>query len=123
MNADSNMRARVLVIDDDAPMTRMIAMTLRSSGYDVVTATNGRAGLDQVATQHPDVILLDLTMPVMDGREFYHQLRTAGDATPVIILSAYGAREAQRELQADASMAKPFRPDDLAEKIEGVLRQ
>lgn len=117
----TNVQARVLVIDDDEPMSRMIAMTLRSSGYEVATAHDGRAGLDQVESQHPDVIVLDLSMPVMDGRTFYRELRGRGIATPVVILSAHGAREAQRELNAEAAVSKPFFPDHLAETVEDLI--
>jgi DNA-binding response OmpR family regulator len=113
--------ARVLVIDDDAPMSRMIAMTLRSSGYDVSTASNGELGLEEVEATPPDVIVLDLMMPVMDGRTFYRELRHRGFHIPVVILSAHGAREAQRELQAEAAINKPFLPEDLADKVDELI--
>jgi DNA-binding response OmpR family regulator len=113
--------ARVLVIDDDGPMSRMIAMTLRSSGYDVSTASNGELGLEEVEAAPPDVIVLDLMMPVMDGRTFYRELRHRGFQIPVVILSAHGAREAQRELQAEAAINKPFLPEDLADKVDELI--
>jgi CheY-like chemotaxis protein len=113
--------ARVLVIDDDAPMSRMIAMILRSSGYDVRVAANGAHGLEQVEEECPDVIVLDLMMPVMDGPTFYRELRHRGFEVPVMIVSAHGAREAQRELNAQAAIHKPFFPDDLAQKVEELL--
>ncbi|MBF6601134.1 MAG: response regulator [Dehalococcoidia bacterium] len=108
----------VLVIEDEPALRRMLAFTLRDVGFDVRTAWNGADGLEQVALQAPDVIVLDLEMPVMDGRTFYRELRDRGLRTPVCILSAYGARKAQRELSADASVQKPFRADDLIEKLE-----
>jgi DNA-binding response OmpR family regulator len=111
----------VLVVDDDEPMSRMIAMTLRSSGYTVTTAPDGKSGLEHVETDHPDLIVLDLNMPVMDGRAFYRELRGRGDETPVVIVSANGARSAQRELKAQASISKPFFPEDLAEQVDAVL--
>ncbi|MEX0749912.1 MAG: response regulator [Dehalococcoidia bacterium] len=113
--------ARVLVIDDDAPMSRMIAMTLRSSGYDVSIASNGERGLEQVEAEHPDIIVLDLKMPVMDGHAFYRELRQRGFDMPVMIVSAHGARQAQRELDAQAAINKPFSPDALSDKVEELL--
>jgi CheY-like chemotaxis protein len=113
--------ARILVIDDDEPMSRMIAMTLRSGGHEVTLAHDGRAALEQVETHHPDVIVLDLVMPVMDGWAFYRELRERGIETPVMIVSAHGARRAQRELCAQAAMTKPFMPDDLAYKVDEIL--
>jgi DNA-binding response OmpR family regulator len=112
---------RVLVIDDDGPMTRMIAMILRASGYDVNVAANGERGLEQVEAECPDVIVLDLMMPVMDGPTFYRELRHRGFEMPVMILSAHGASEAQRELHAQAAMHKPFFPDDLEAKVGELI--
>jgi CheY-like chemotaxis protein len=111
----------VLVIEDEPALRRMLSFTLRDAGFDVRTAGNGRDGLDDLQVQLPDAIVLDLEMPVMDGRTFYRELRRRGFMTPVIILSAYGARRAQRELQANASVQKPFRADELIEKLERLI--
>ncbi len=98
----------------------MMGMSLRLHGFDVTSASNGLAGLDQVEAHHPDVIILDLEMPHMDGRSFFRELRHRGDHTPVIVASAYGARSAALELRADAYIAKPFHPDELALKIRTI---
>ena len=113
--------AYVLVIDDDASMARMMAMTLRMQGFTVKTASNGVEGLDQIEREKPDAIVLDIAMPVMDGRTFYRELRARGDATPVLVVSAYGARSASLELQAQGFMPKPFHPDELGEKVQRII--
>lgn len=113
--------ASVLVIEDEPALRRMLAFTLRDAGFDVRTAWNGAEGLQQVDAAVPDVIVLDLEMPVMGGREFYRHLRERGLRTPVCILSAYGARRAQRELDAEASVQKPFGSDDLIEKLRSLV--
>ena len=111
---------RVLVIDDDPAVNRLMGMSLRLHGFDVASASNGLAGLDEVDATHPDVIILDLEMPFMDGRTFFRELRARGDHTPVLIASAHGARQAALELCAEGYIAKPFHPDDLAHKIRGI---
>jgi CheY-like chemotaxis protein len=92
----------------------MIRLTLTSEGFDVVTANNGVHALEQLDHgSNFDAILLDLQMPVMDGRTFYREMRARGIGTPVIILSAYGAEAAKEELHAEAAVSKPFDPDFL----------
>jgi CheY-like chemotaxis protein len=113
--------ANVLIIDDDAALARMVRFAMLSHGYRVRTAGHGAEGLERVAEQLPDVIVLDLQMPVMDGRTFYRELRARGIDTPVVILSAYGAGSAQAELGAEAHVNKPFDPDDLVRAIQRVL--
>ena len=120
MSAVAGELRRVLVIDDDPAMNRLIGMALRLHGFDVASASNGVAGLDTLDATHPDVIILDLEMPLMDGRTFFRELRARGDQTPVLIASAYGARAAALELHAEGYIAKPFHPDDLAHKIRGI---
>ena len=111
----------VLVVEDEPALRRMLTFTLRDAGFDVRTAWNGVEGLEQVDAALPDVIVLDLEMPVMDGRTFYQRLRERGLRMPVCILSAYGARKAQRELDADASVQKPFGTDELIEKLQSLV--
>jgi two-component system response regulator MprA len=103
----------VLLIDDDARLVRMTALALLSDGLSVFTAGNGQEGLVQLAEHEVDVIVLDLQMPVMDGRAFYQALRLQGYRTPVVILSAYGAEGARQELGAEQALAKPFDPEVL----------
>ena len=111
---------RVLVIDDDPAVNRLMGMSLRLHGFDVASASNGIAGLDKLDATHPDLIILDLEMPLMDGRTFFRELRARGDHTPVLIASAHGARAAALELRAEGYIDKPFHPDDLAHKVRGI---
>jgi DNA-binding response OmpR family regulator len=111
----------VLVVDDDPNLTRLMATILRTSGIEPLTASNGYAALDAVAQNDVDAIVLDVEMPEMDGRGFFRELRARGDTTPVLIASAYGAREVQRELGAEASVEKPFDPEVLLFELERLF--
>jgi DNA-binding response OmpR family regulator len=112
---------RILVIDDDPAMARMIAVTLRVEGYAVAVAHDGSAALEALDESPADAIILDLMMPVMDGRTFYRELRARPDDTPVLVLSAHGAHSAAREMGAEDYLAKPFQPPELAEKIRRLV--
>lgn len=112
---------RVLIVDDDAPLIRMLRLAMRDCGYRVDAEVNGRDALDHLHRTDADVIVLDLEMPVMDGREFYRALRAAGNRAPVLVLSAFDARRGQRELGADAYLNKPFNPVELTLKIRDLL--
>ena len=110
------------MVDDDASLVRLLRTILRSADYEVTTAGNGSDALEVAEHQHLDVIVLDLRMPVLDGPGFYRQLRARGDKTPVLVTSAFGARDAQRELGAEGAIDKPFDPDDLLEAVDNLLR-
>lgn len=100
----------------------MLRWTFVASGFRVMTAAHGVEGLEQVAIEEPHVIVLDLQMPVMDGRTFFQQLRARGVEAPVVILSAFGAEAAQLELGAQASLNKPFDPDTLVDLVRMIAR-
>jgi two-component system response regulator MprA len=110
----------VLIVDDDAALRRMLRLTLMDGGFEVRLAENGRAALESVARETPDAVVLDLEMPEMDGRSFYRALREKGIDIPVLIVSAYGARAAGRELGTPA-IDKPFNPDDLVAAVNELL--
>jgi DNA-binding response OmpR family regulator len=122
MGIDGHNGARVLVLDDDPAILRMLRLALASGGCHVETAEDGIAGLEAMDDAGFDVVVLDLQMPRMDGRSFYKELRARGDHTPVLILSAYGAEEAADQLGADASMSKPFDPDELLITVHRLAR-
>jgi CheY-like chemotaxis protein len=111
----------VLVIDDDPFVRRLVKVALQDSDLEVSTAANGVEALDWMERGEPDAIVLDLEMPVMDGRAFYHEMRQRGYDAPVLILSAYDAREGYRELRAGAFMAKPFDPDALLTAVVELM--
>jgi DNA-binding response OmpR family regulator len=110
-----------MVVDDDAPTARMIALALREGGYAVRCASDGRDALTKLEPDAPDLIVLDLEMPGMNGRAFYRELRARGLDVPVIIVSAFDAHAGQRELGADTYLTKPFDPDDLLRRIHTLL--
>jgi DNA-binding response OmpR family regulator len=111
----------VLIVDDDRNLSLFLTTVLSLEGHEVVTSTDGTAALELLQTRDVDVIVLDLRMPRMDGRTFFRELRAKGNNTPVLIASAYGAHEAQRELGAEGAVEKPFSPDTLARAIRAVL--
>jgi DNA-binding response OmpR family regulator len=118
-------RFRILVVDDEERILNFLRSKLKASGYDVLTACNGSEGLEQAQTQEPDLIVLDLIMPKMDGFETLKELRSFS-AVPVIILTARGADTDKIKgltLGADDYLAKPFNPDELVARIETVRRR
>lgn len=110
----------VLIVEDDLPLLRSLTMLFRSEGYEVATAANGAEALEVLDSEHADVVILDLEMPVMDGRECFRAMRERGLQTPVLLLSAYGAQRARRELGADDSLEKPFDVDQLLERVASL---
>jgi DNA-binding response OmpR family regulator len=110
----------VLVVEDDASIQQLVRATLVDEDWTVSTAGDGRAALEVVDRQSIDAILLDLQMPLMDGRTFFRQLRALPSSTPVVIMSAQGSRKAQRELGAEGALEKPFDPDLLVAKLRSL---
>jgi len=118
-------RNRILVVDDDADIRDALEQVLLSAGNRVSTAKNGKDALDLIQTIRPDVILLDLMMPVMDGfrfREAQKQDRTLADI-PVVIISAVAAQNAAALGDVAACLAKPFSIDVLLDTISMCQRQ
>jgi DNA-binding response OmpR family regulator len=116
---------RILVVDDDQRILNFVRSKLNISGYKVLTATNGLDGLEQAQAQEPDLIVLDLLMPKMDGLEMLKELRSFS-AVPVIILTAKGTdvdRIKGLQLGADDYLPKPFNPDELVARIEAIGRR
>ena len=106
----------VLVIDDDPSLVRLIALVLKTHGFDVIEASNGLEALEVLNERVPSAIIVDLQMPFMDGRTFFKEIDGPG-RPPTIIVSAYGAEKARRELGAEACLDKPFDPSALVEQI------
>ncbi|MBA7581409.1 MAG: response regulator [Dehalococcoidia bacterium] len=118
-------RFRILVVDDEERIVNFLTSKLKASGYEVLTASDGVKGLEQAQAQEPDLIVLDLLMPKMDGLEMLKELRSFS-AVPVIILTAKG-EDADRikglQLGADDYLPKPFNPDELVARIEAIRRR
>jgi len=118
-------RFRILVVDDEERILNFLRSKLTASGYEVLTASNGLEALEQAQCQEPDLIVLDLLMPKMDGFETLKELRSFS-AVPVIILSARGAdtdRIKGLVQGADDYLSKPFNPEELVARVEAVRRR
>ena len=115
----------VLVADDEPRITKLVAIALSEEGFRVVTANGGEQALQKAEEVRPDIILLDIVMPDLDGIEVMRQLREARPV-PVILLTAKGATADKAkglDLGADDYIAKPFHPDELAARVRAVLRR
>lgn len=117
--------ARVLVVDDDPTVAEVVTGYLRRAGHDVEHAADGPAALDAAARTHPELVVLDLMLPGIDGLEVCRRLR-AERPVPVIMLTARGDEDdriAGLELGADDYVTKPFSPRELVLRVESVLRR
>jgi len=115
----------VLAIDDEQALLRLIKLELNAQGLRVVTADNGPAGVKAEEEHRPDVVLLDLAMPDMDGFEVMRQIRDRTNV-PIILLTARGSDKDKvrgLELGADDYLAKPFSPLELTARVRAVLRR
>jgi two-component system alkaline phosphatase synthesis response regulator PhoP len=120
------MRRRLLLVEDDATLRHALSFSLTREGYEVVTAADGEAALEQGRNEALDLILLDVMLPGMSGVEALRVLRRDGVTTPVIILSAKGDeidRVVGLKVGADDYVAKPFSRPELLARIEAVLRR
>ena len=118
------MAQHILVVDDDPGIRDVVTMVLRDEGFPVATATNGRQALASITAARPELVLLDLNMPVMTGWEVLSQLQAALAGIPVVVMTAAqgGQAEAQR-CHADGYLGKPFDLEDLLTVVERCLRR
>jgi two-component system response regulator MprA len=117
---------RVLVVDDDPPLRRMLQRTLVAEGFDVALAADGGAALVVVETAVPDVIVLDVAMPGVDGLAVCRRLRARGLRTPILMLTARDAvpdRVAGLEAGADDYLVKPFAVVELVARLRALTRR
>src|SRR5829696_8590947 len=115
----------IMVVDDEPPIVRLVRAKLQADGYAVVTASRGEEALKLLEDERPDLIVLDLMMPGMDGFETLRHIREQGQ-TPVIMLTARaGDADKLKGLEggADDYVTKPFNPDELAARVAAVLRR
>jgi two-component system response regulator MprA len=119
-------RDRVLVVDDDPPLRRMLARTLAAEGFEVTVAADGPAALVATERAAPDVIVLDVAMPGLDGLAVCRRLRSKGLPTPILMLTARDAvpdRVAGLEAGADDYLVKPFAVQELIARIRALTRR
>lgn len=115
----------ILVVDDETRLISLVESYLKQSGYRIVTAQNGMEALSAARRENPDLIILDIMMPEMDGYEFMRLYRAEQD-TPIIVLTARVDSDEKvvgLELGADDYMTKPFRPRELLARVKAVLRR
>ena len=117
---------KLLLVDDETAITDNLAPFLKRAGFNVMAAADGEQALKQVADFQPEIIILDVMMPKLDGREVLRRLRNAGNWTPIILLTQVGeATERAMALEegADDYLNKPFDPHELTARIRAVLRR
>jgi two-component system response regulator MprA len=116
----------VLVVDDDPPIRRMLERTFVAEGYQVETAADGGSALAEVERSVPDLLVLDVAMPGIDGVAVCRRLRRAGLAVPILLLTARDAvsdRVAGLDAGADDYLVKPFAPEELLARARALLRR
>ncbi|MGB8345938.1 MAG: response regulator transcription factor [Ktedonobacteraceae bacterium] len=119
------MAAKILIIEDETNIAQLIRLYLEQAGYSVLTAGDGVAGLELHAREHPDLVILDLMLPALDGMEVCRRIR-AWAATPILMLTARNAEEdriAGLELGADDYLVKPFSPREVVSRVKAILRR
>ncbi|MBQ6698761.1 MAG: response regulator transcription factor [Oscillospiraceae bacterium] len=119
------MPTRVLIIEDDPNIAELISLYLEKDGFDVTLASDGKAGVDTFFSIHPDIVLLDIMLPEMDGWEVCREIRKS-DKTPIIMLTAKDEtadKVTGLELGADDYISKPFDMKEVIARIHAVLRR
>ena len=120
------MKAHMLVVDDDPRITDLVRRILAYEGYSVAIATSGNEALTRTLEHPPDLIVLDLMLPGLDGLEVARRLRAAGDNVPILMLTARDAvadRVEGFEMGADDYLVKPFAPEELLARVKALLRR
>jgi DNA-binding response OmpR family regulator len=121
------MANRVVVVDDDKEVQEIVTFALRRNGFEVAVAGNGQQLQDMLAVQTPDLIILDVMMPGLDGYQIFGSLRKnpATQQVPVIIMTAHAEDIYERisiDLGAAVHLIKPFHPLELVERVQALLR-
>jgi two-component system KDP operon response regulator KdpE len=115
----------IMVVDDEPPIVRLVRAKLQADGYGVVTASRGEEALKLLDDERPDLIILDVMMPGMDGFETLRHVRERGQIPVILLTARSGDADKLRGLQggADDYVAKPFNPDELSARVAAVLRR
>ncbi len=117
---------RILVVEDEAPMRMALEDILKADGYRVLTAADGQTGLEAAISERPDLVLLDVMLPKVDGLTICAELRSRDAGVPVLMLTARGQvadRVAGLDTGADDYLVKPFSTDELLARVRALLRR
>jgi len=120
------MKAHILVVDDDPRITDLLRRVLAYEGYSTAIAASGNEALNRTLERPPDLIVLDIMLPGLDGLEVAQRLRVAGDRVPILMLTArdmVADRVKGLETGADDYLVKPFAPDELVARVKALLRR
>lgn len=120
------MNKKILVVEDDASAARLIGYTLEQEGYQVIIASDGLEGLTKAQNEHPDLVVLDIMLPGLDGYEVCHQLRQEPETAklPILMLSAKARpddKAAGLKMGADDYLAKPADPSMIVARVKNLL--
>src|SRR6185436_13584997 len=118
--------SRILIIEDERPMRTALVEVLEAEGHRVLAAVDGEEGLERALAEKPDLILLDLMMPRLDGYAVCAELRRRSNAVPILILTAKGQLEDRvkgLDLGADDYLVKPFSTGELLARVRAILRR
>ncbi|HEV2625145.1 MAG TPA: response regulator transcription factor [Xanthobacteraceae bacterium] len=116
---------RILVIDDEPPIRKLLRVGLSAHGYQIVEASNGKMGLDLLSEQAPDLVILDLGLPDMQGHELLRTIRARNDSVPIVVLSSRDDETGKVQALdsgADDYVTKPFGMDELLARMRAALR-
>ena len=121
-------RKTILIVDDEPDILRLTSLRLKKLGFDVITAVNGKEAVRVVKSEKPDLILLDLALPLMSGDEVCRKLKNDEKVKhiPIILFTAHSdtmTAEKAKELGADDYVVKPFHSEELTGKVEMILAQ
>lgn len=122
----SNKTKRILIVEDEQPIRKLLDYNLTQANFETILAEDGEEAIKLVINEQPDLIVLDLMLPKIDGIEVCKMLRQQGIKTPIIMLTAKGAETDKivgLELGADDYMTKPFSPREVIARIKAVLRR
>jgi len=120
------MRRQIMVVDDDEKITSMLRRSLTFEGYEVISAANGQDALRQLMEKEPDLLILDVMMPYVDGWEVCRRLRQAGSTLPILMLTAKDDvkdRVKGLDIGADDYLVKPFALEELLARVRALLRR
>jgi DNA-binding response OmpR family regulator len=116
-----NTKKRVLVVDDEPGIGKVLRIKLRLYGYEVITTTSGAEAIELIRTREPDIVLLDVLMPYVTGMDVLERVRTFSQVPIVVFTAKPDIIQFAMKLGANGSITKPFDPDQVVKKIETVL--